>query len=114
MNLGTQDLISVKQVVAAVERITGHKVPTHITARRPGDPPELVADPSLAEKLLKWKAKRSLDEIISTAWKWARKVLRIRGEARSGVASFFSCLRGYSSKQFVKTRQLCCIIRPLS
>jgi UDP-glucose 4-epimerase len=73
MNLGTGLGYSVKQVVAAVERITGHKVPTHITARRPGDPPELVADPSLAEKLLKWKAKRSLDEIISTAWKWAQK-----------------------------------------
>jgi UDP-glucose-4-epimerase GalE len=73
MNLGTGTGYSVKQVVAAVERITGHKVPTHITARRPGDPPELVADPSLAEKLLKWKAKRSLDEIISTAWKWAQK-----------------------------------------
>jgi UDP-glucose 4-epimerase len=73
MNLGTGDGYSVKQVVAAVERITGHKVPTHITARRPGDPPELVADPSLAEKMLKWKAKRSLDEIISTAWKWAQK-----------------------------------------
>jgi UDP-glucose 4-epimerase len=73
MNLGTGVGYSVKQVVGAVERITGHKVPTHITARRPGDPPELVADPSLAEKLLKWKAKRSLDEIISTAWKWAQK-----------------------------------------
>jgi UDP-glucose-4-epimerase GalE len=73
MNLGTGVGYSVKQVVAAVERITGHKVPTHITARRPGDPPELVADPSLSGKLLKWKAKRSLDEIISTAWKWAQK-----------------------------------------
>lgn len=73
MNLGTGVGYSVKQVVAAVERITGHKVPTHITARRPGDPPELVADPSLAEKLLEWRAKRSLDEIISTAWNWAQK-----------------------------------------
>ena len=73
MNLGTGDGYSVKQVVAAVERITGHKVPTHITARRPGDPPELVADPALAGKLLKWKAKRSLDDIISTAWKWAQQ-----------------------------------------
>jgi UDP-glucose 4-epimerase len=73
MNLGTGTGYSVKQVVAAVERITGHKVPTHIASRRPGDPPELVADPSLAEKLLKWKAKRSLDEIISTAWNWAQK-----------------------------------------
>lgn len=73
MNLGTGTGYSVKEVVTAVERITGHKVPTHITARRPGDPPELVADPSKAERLLKWKAKRSLDEIISTAWKWAQK-----------------------------------------
>ena len=73
MNLGTGTGYSVKEVVTAVERITGHKVPTHITARRPGDPPELVADPSLAEKLLKWKAKRSLDAIVSTAWKWAQK-----------------------------------------
>ena len=73
VNLGSGDGYSVKQVVAAVERITGHKVPTHITARRPGDPPELVADPALAEKLLKWKAKRSLDDIISTAWKWAQQ-----------------------------------------
>ena len=73
VNLGSGDGYSVKQVVAAVERITGRKVPTHITARRPGDPPELVADPALAEKLLKWKAKRSLDDIISTAWKWAQQ-----------------------------------------
>jgi UDP-glucose-4-epimerase GalE len=73
MNLGTGDGYSVKDVVAAVERITGRKVPTHITGRRPGDPPELVADPALAEKVLKWRAKRSLDDIVSTAWKWAQK-----------------------------------------
>jgi UDP-glucose 4-epimerase len=73
MNLGTGEGYSVKDVVAAVERITGRKVPIHIADRRPGDPPELVADPSFAQKLLKWKAKRSLDEIISTAWKWAQK-----------------------------------------
>ena len=73
MNLGTGEGYSVKEGVAAVERITGRKVPTHIADRRPGDPPELVADPSVAEKLLNLKAKRSLDEIISTAWKWAQK-----------------------------------------
>ena len=71
INLGTGQGYSVKQVVDAVERITGRKVPTHIGPRRPGDPPELVADPSLAKKLLNWKAKYPLDEIISTAWKWA-------------------------------------------
>jgi UDP-glucose 4-epimerase len=64
----------VKQVVEAVERVTGHTVPTQIGPRRAGDPAELVADPSLAEKTLRWKARRSLDEIISTAWRWAQKV----------------------------------------
>lgn len=73
MNLGTGNGYSVKEVVEAVEGISGRKVPTHIGPRRPGDPPELVADPALAEKLLRWKAKRSLEDIISTAWKWAQK-----------------------------------------
>jgi UDP-glucose 4-epimerase len=73
LNLGTGRGYSVKEVVAAVEHVTGHKVATQIASRRPGDPPELVADPSLAEKLLQWKARRSLEEIISTAWAWAQK-----------------------------------------
>ncbi|HEY4053106.1 MAG TPA: UDP-glucose 4-epimerase GalE [Terriglobales bacterium] len=72
MNLGTGKGYSVHEVVSTVERVTGHKVPTQITPRRPGDPPELVAQPALAEQLLKWKARRSLDEIVETAWKWAQ------------------------------------------
>jgi UDP-glucose 4-epimerase len=73
MNLGTGRGYSVHEVVAAVEKVTGHKVPTHIGPRRAGDPAELVADPSLAEKLLNWKAKRSLDDIVASAWKWASR-----------------------------------------
>ena len=73
LNLGTGKGYSVQEVVATVERVTGHKVPTHIAPRRAGDPAELVADPSRAEKMLNWKAKRSLGEIIATAWKWANK-----------------------------------------
>jgi UDP-glucose 4-epimerase len=73
LNLGTGKGYSVQEVVATVERVTDRKVPTHIGARRAGDPAELVADPSRAEKLLTWKAKRSLEEIITTAWKWAQK-----------------------------------------
>jgi UDP-glucose 4-epimerase len=73
LNLGTGRGYSVKEVVATVEHVTGHKVATQIASRRPGDPPQLVADPSLAEKLLQWKARRSLEEIISTAWAWAQK-----------------------------------------
>jgi UDP-glucose 4-epimerase len=73
MNLGTGQGNSVHEVVAAAEHVTGRKVPTHIGQRRVGDPAELVADPSRAEKLLHWKAKRSLDEIIAGAWNWAQK-----------------------------------------
>lgn len=73
MNLGTGNGHSVHQVISAVEKATGHKVPTHIGPRRAGDPAELVADPSLAEKLLHWKAKRSLEQIIASAWAWAQK-----------------------------------------
>jgi UDP-glucose-4-epimerase GalE len=72
MNLGTGKGYSVHEVVSTVERVTGHKVPTQITPRRAGDPAELVADPVFAERRLKWKARRSLDEIIETAWKWAQ------------------------------------------
>jgi UDP-glucose 4-epimerase len=73
MNLGTGNGYSVHEVVSGVEKVTGRKVPTHIGPRRGGDPAELVADPSLAEKLLNWKAKRSLEQIITTAWAWAQK-----------------------------------------
>jgi UDP-glucose-4-epimerase GalE len=73
LNLGTGSGLTVREIVDAVERVTGKKVPVRIGARRPGDPPALVADPSRAEKLLGWKAKRGLDEIVSSAWKWAQK-----------------------------------------
>jgi UDP-glucose 4-epimerase len=72
-NLGTGKGYSVHEVVTAVEKVTGHKVPTHIGPRRAGDPAELVADPSWAERSLNWKAKRSLEEIIASAWNWAQK-----------------------------------------
>lgn len=70
LNLGTGRGNSVNEVIATIERVTGKQVPRRIAPRRAGDPPELVADPSRAEKTLNWKAKRSLEEIVSTAWKW--------------------------------------------
>jgi len=70
VNLGTGRGTSVKEILDAVERITGKAVPMRLAARRPGDPPVLVADPSRAQQLLRWKATRSLDNIVSTAWKW--------------------------------------------
>jgi UDP-glucose 4-epimerase len=72
LNLGTGRGHSVREVLAMIQRVTGKEVPIRQSPPRPGDPPELVADPSRAEKLLRWKATRSLEEIVSTAWKWAK------------------------------------------
>ncbi len=79
LNLGTGRGSSVNEVISTVERISGKAVPRKFSPRRPGDPAALVADPILAEKTLRWKAKRSLDDIVSTAWKWAK-----RSESASG------------------------------
>jgi len=72
-NLGTGQGYSVKEVLDAVERISGRTVPRRLVGRRPGDPPALVADPSKAAKVLRWKASRSLDQIVATAWNWMQR-----------------------------------------
>ena len=73
VNLGTGTGYSVKQVLDKIEQVTGRKVPVKIAPRREGDPPALVADPRKAEQLLQWKATRSLDDIVTTAWKWMQR-----------------------------------------
>jgi UDP-arabinose 4-epimerase len=73
VNLGTGEGSSVKEVIAAVEQVTGRKVPMKTVPRRPGDPPALVADPARAQQLLQWKTKRSLHDSVSTAWKWMQR-----------------------------------------
>jgi len=71
VNLGTGTGNSVTEVIDAVERVTGRKVPKRLVARRAGDPPELVADPSKANSLLGWRPRMSdIDSIIRTACAW--------------------------------------------
>lgn len=81
VNLGTGQGSSVKEVISAVEQVTGKKVPYRIVPRRAGDPPTLVADPRAAQKLLGWKAKRSLLDSVSTAWKWMQSQPTLAGAA---------------------------------
>jgi UDP-arabinose 4-epimerase len=70
LNLGTGKAASVRSVVAAVERITGCPVPLVHAARRPGDPPVLVADASLAREVVGFAPRLSdLDTIVTTAWR---------------------------------------------
>jgi UDP-glucose-4-epimerase GalE len=70
VNVGTGTGASVREVISAVERVTGKTVPHTVVPRRPGDPPALVANPAKAQSLLNWKASRGLDEIVCTAWSW--------------------------------------------
>lgn len=73
-NLGTGAGFSVRQVLAAVERVTGRRVPAQFGPRRPGDPPALVADPARARRELGWTPVCSdLDVIVSSAAAWARQ-----------------------------------------
>lgn len=70
-NLGTGIGVSVKEIISAVEEVSGKKVPVEYGPRREGDPPSLVADPSLAEQLLGWKATRkNILDIVQPAWLW--------------------------------------------
>ena len=68
MNLGSGEGLSVKQIVAAAERVLGHPISAEMGPRRAGDPPCLVADPARAKRLLHWAPSRSdVDTLIRTA-----------------------------------------------
>lgn len=71
LNLGTGRGHSVRQVIEACRRISGRPIAVEIGPRRPGDPPELVADSSRAQAVLGWRPQYTeLDAIVETAWRW--------------------------------------------
>jgi len=70
-NLGIGKPSSVKEVISAVEKVSGLSVPFEFADRRPGDPPALFADSALAHSVLGWEPEFSdLEAIVETAWKW--------------------------------------------
>lgn len=71
-NLGHGKGFSNLEILKAVEKITGKKISYKIGPRRPGDPSKLIADSRKARKVLGWKPKRGLDEIIRSAWEWEK------------------------------------------
>jgi len=74
LNLGTGRGHSVREVIAAVEAVSGKKVPAREVGRRAGDPPELVADARLAADVLGWQARiRDMETIVEHAWRWRQK-----------------------------------------
>ncbi|EMT45379.1 UDP-glucose 4-epimerase GalE [Anoxybacillus flavithermus] len=72
-NLGNGLGYSVKEVIDMCERVTGKQATIEYTERRPGDPARLVASSEKIARELGWKATRSLEEIIASAWRWHEK-----------------------------------------
>jgi len=70
-NLGTGVGVSVRQIIDAVEEVTGKTVPVSYGPRRAGDPDMLVAEPSRAKQLLGWEAQhKDVRDMVSSAWAW--------------------------------------------
>ena len=70
-NLGNGVGFTVKDVIETAREVTGHPIPAQIAPKRAGDPAQLIASSEKAKKILGWTPEHaSLEEIISTAWKW--------------------------------------------
>jgi len=69
VNLGSEQGLSVLEIVESAREITGRDIPVEITERRPGDPAELVASSAEARRLLSWKAEFSdVETLVVTSW----------------------------------------------
>lgn len=73
-NLGTGNGFSVLEVIKSFEKVSLHKLHYKIVDRRAGDIEKVYADTRFANEELGWKAQQSLDEMMSSAWKWELKL----------------------------------------
>lgn len=73
-NLGTGDGVSVLEAIRSFEKVSGVKLNFQIVARRPGDVEQIYADTHYAEAELGWKAERTLDETMLSAWNWEKQL----------------------------------------
>jgi len=87
-NLGNGRGFSVREVIRAVERVTGCEVPVASGPRRAGDPAALVGSAERAMRELGWSPRHAdLEQIVATAWAWMRRADRVGasgGLARAG------------------------------
>lgn len=73
-NLGNGHGYTVKEVIDAARRVTGHPIPTVDAPRRPGDVAVLVADSSKIRRELGWTPRiTDIDDIIKSAWRWVER-----------------------------------------
>ena len=77
-NVGTGRPVSVLELVEGFERVNGLKLAYKFVDRRPGDVPAVWADPARANEVLGWKAVRTLDDTLRSAWLWEKNVRGIQ------------------------------------
>lgn len=70
INLGSGQGVTVLEAIHAFEKVSGKKLNYVLTDRRAGDVEAIYSDCTKAEALLKWKARRTLPEMMSSAWEW--------------------------------------------
>jgi len=81
VGLGSEQGITVTEMVEAARRITGKPIPAEYVARRPGDPATLVATSALAHKILGWKAQYSdVDTLLGSTWNAYQKYIKVHGK----------------------------------
>ena len=74
-NLGNGRGFSVREVIEAARRVTGHAIPVEQHPRRPGDPAILVASSEKAQQQLEWRPEHAtLDDILASAWIWHQQL----------------------------------------
>ena len=74
VNLGSGQGYSVREIIEACRRVTGHEISEVVGDRRAGDPPKLIADATLAGIELGWERQyQDIEQIIQTAWGWHSK-----------------------------------------
>ncbi len=73
-NIGTGKGFSVLEVIKSFEKVSGQKLNYKIVERRAGDVEQVYADTTFANQELGWKAEKSLDEMMLSAWNWEKKL----------------------------------------
>jgi UDP-glucose 4-epimerase len=81
LNVGTGRGTSVREALAAFERATGRPVAFEVGDRRDGDIEQIYASVEKAERVLQWRASRTLEEALRDAWRWQSGLTRDRGLA---------------------------------
>ena len=87
VNLGSENGITVQEMLDAARRITGHPIPAEMTARRPGDPASVMASSAAAKRILGWEPRFSdLHTLLNSTWEVYKKYRKNSYPGQVGIS----------------------------